>query len=102
MKHFLFFTGHSGGNELQLLGTGRNPVPTCKVFVRRVFVLSLALCRVFKSIEPLSFDSLSTRTARSSHSGTEAPEKLCKVQQCMEGLVKLLLKKQRGIKERNV
>ena len=49
--------GHSGGNERQLLGTDRNSVQTCKVFVRNVVVLFLAFYRVLKSMEPLSFDS---------------------------------------------
>ena len=35
--------GHSEGNERYLLGTDRDPVLTCKVFVRNVFVLFLGL-----------------------------------------------------------
>ena len=39
--------GHSGRNsERHLVGTDRNPVPTCKVYVRSVVVLFLALYRV--------------------------------------------------------
>ena len=39
------------------MGTDRDPVPTCKVFVRNLVVLFLALYRVFNSMESLSFDS---------------------------------------------
>ena len=46
-----------GGNERQLMGTDRDPVPTCKFVVRNVVVLFLALYHVFKNMEPLSFDS---------------------------------------------
>ena len=87
--------GHSGGNDRRLVVTDRDPVPTCKVFVKSVFVLFLALC--IKYMEPLSFDSpaetdvgrrfptsakgfvsasTGTRTrdlARSSHSAAESP-----------------------------
>ena len=49
---------HSGGNERQPLGTDQDPVTTCKVFVRNVVVLFLAFYRVFKSMEPVYFDSL--------------------------------------------
>ena len=36
---------------------GGDSVPTCKVFVRNVVVLLLALYRVFKSMELVFFDS---------------------------------------------
>ena len=39
------------------MGIDRDPIPACKVFIRNVVVLFLALYRVFKSTEPLSFDS---------------------------------------------
>ena len=46
-----------GGNERNLLGKDRDPVPTSEVFVRNVVELFLALYCVFKCMEPLSFDS---------------------------------------------
>ena len=50
--------GHLGGNELYLLGIERDPVPSCKVFVRNVVVLYSALYHVFKSMEPVSLTAL--------------------------------------------
>ena len=47
---------HSGGDEIHLLGKDCNIVSTCIAFVRKV-MLFLSLYRVFKSTEPLSFDS---------------------------------------------
>ena len=44
-------------SERQLLETDRDPVPTLQVFVRNVVALFLGLCRVFKTMEPLSFDT---------------------------------------------
>ena len=44
-------------NERHLVGTDRDPVPTCKGFVSSVVLLSW-LCIVYiKCMEPLSFDS---------------------------------------------
>ena len=48
---------HSGANEGYLLGTDQYPVPTYNAFVRNVVAFFLASYRVFKCIEPLSFDS---------------------------------------------
>ena len=53
MAHFDYW----GGDECHLLRTDQNPVPTCKMIVKNVVVLFFALYRVFKSMEPLSFDS---------------------------------------------
>ena len=39
----------------ELLGIDRDPVTMCKVFVRNVVVLLLALYRVFKNMKPPSF-----------------------------------------------
>ena len=39
--------GNSEGNEGHLVGTDRDLVSTCKTFVRSVFVLFLALYRVY-------------------------------------------------------
>ena len=61
-KLFLKFTedsaiDHLGGNECHLFGTDQGPVSTCIAFVRDVCMLLLALYRVFKRMEPLSFYS---------------------------------------------
>ena len=39
--------GHSGGNKQHLVGTDREPVPTCNAFVRSLVVLFLAVYRVY-------------------------------------------------------
>ena len=39
--------GHSGGNERHLVGTDRDPVTTCKAFVKSVVVLFLVLYRAY-------------------------------------------------------
>ena len=44
-------------SERHLVGTDRDRVPTCKVFVRNVVMLFLYLYRVFKNKESLYFDS---------------------------------------------
>ena len=49
--------GHSEGNERQQLRTDRDLVRTGKAFVKNVVVMFLALYHIFKSMEPLSFDS---------------------------------------------
>ena len=59
--------GHSGGNDRHLVGTDRDPVPTCKECC--CVVLDL-VSRVWNR----SFDSLTETdiVARSSHSDAEA------------------------------
>ena len=47
--------GHPGRNKRLMLGTKRDTDPMCKVFVRNVVVLFLALYGVFKNMELLSF-----------------------------------------------
>ena len=39
--------GHSGGNEGHVVETDRDPVPTCKVFVRIIVEVFVALNRVY-------------------------------------------------------
>ena len=48
---------HSGGYERHQLGTDLDPVLMCIAFVRNDVMFFLALYRVFKSMEPLYFDS---------------------------------------------
>ena len=67
---------HSGGYERHLLGTDQDPVPMCIAFVRSCcyIILGYVSC-VFKSIEPLSFDSPvesgpQTHTHTNSHTHT--------------------------------
>ena len=49
--------GNKGEAKWQQLEMDRDPVPTCKLFVRNVVVLFLSLYSVFKSREPQVFDS---------------------------------------------